>query len=122
MASNPDTNSNAKIVATVLFMGFSLELKKGGEAICLLHQNLVSVCLLADRGNRTGGNASATVDASTFITISFAIYHAERSYGTYVHAGSATDAGFFINLYCHDKTPYFFVCQYLRQGISVKPF
>lgn len=54
------------------------------------------------------GNASTTIDASAFITLSLSVYHAECADRTNVHAGAAANAGFFINFNCHGVSPWVF--------------
>jgi hypothetical protein len=81
---------------------------------------LLLVKLFANGRNWAGGNAGTAIYASSFITHSLVIFHRKRAYGTYIHAGTAAYAGIFINLYCHDKTPFIIFGHYPCMRILVK--
>jgi hypothetical protein len=53
----------------------------------------------------TSSDAGSAINASTFITFSLSIYHAEGINRAHINACATADAGFFINLYCHGVSP-----------------
>jgi len=83
--------------------------KDGSRSITLLFHHKSDFCGLFGNGlHRASCNAGSAIDASTYITFSLSIYHAESTDWAYINACATADAGFFINLNCHGVSPWCF--------------